>query len=284
MKVGIDSYCYHRYFGEIYPDQTDPGVRWTFQDFVRRAAELGVDGVSLESCFFESLEPGYLAEIKAVLDEQGPGAGAGLGTSRRPGGRPQRKGLARDERADPQGPVHGRRHHADRGLVADVPQRAARPADRRHRDDAQGEREDRRGQRRDPGPREPHRLHVGRDPARSSSGSGSDALKVNFDTGNTLRMMEDPVAAARRLGPYTVATHTKDVDACRHVRPEEWYFFSSVPVGTGLIDMPGVVRALQESGYTGRAGRRVRPSQGQPGRGPAGRREHRVPEDNCWPS
>jgi sugar phosphate isomerase/epimerase len=80
---------------------------------------------------------------------------------------------------------------------------------------------------------------------------GSDALKVNFDTGNTLRMMEDPVAAARRLGPYTVATHTKDVDACRHVRPEEWYFFSSVPVGTGLIDIPGVVRALAESGYTG---------------------------------
>jgi sugar phosphate isomerase/epimerase len=79
----------------------------------------------------------------------------------------------------------------------------------------------------------------------------SDALKVNFDTGNTLRMMEDPVAAARRLGPYTVATHTKDLDACRHVRPEEWYFFSSVAVGTGLIDMPGVVRALAESGYDG---------------------------------
>ena len=80
---------------------------------------------------------------------------------------------------------------------------------------------------------------------------GSEALKVNFDTGNTLRMMEDPVAAARRLGPYTVATHTKDLDACRHVRPEEWYFFSSVPVGTGLIDMRGVVLALKESGYEG---------------------------------
>jgi len=79
----------------------------------------------------------------------------------------------------------------------------------------------------------------------------SESLKVNFDTGNTLRMMEDPVAAAERLGPYTVATHTKDVDACRHVRPEEWYFFSSVPVGTGLIDMPGVVKALKACGYTG---------------------------------
>jgi sugar phosphate isomerase/epimerase len=48
-----------------------------------------------------------------------------------------------------------------------------------------------------------------------------------------------------------VATHTKDVDACRHVPPEEWYFFSSVPVGTGLIDIPGVVNALKDCGYTG---------------------------------
>ena len=71
MKVGIDSYCYHRYFGEIYPDQKDPGVRWTFHDFVNRAAELGVDGVSLESCFFESLEPDYLTGIKEALDEKG---------------------------------------------------------------------------------------------------------------------------------------------------------------------------------------------------------------------
>jgi sugar phosphate isomerase/epimerase len=80
---------------------------------------------------------------------------------------------------------------------------------------------------------------------------GSESLKVNFDTGNTMRMMENPVAAARRLGPHTVATHAKDVEACRHVAPEEWFFFSSVPVGSGLVDMPGVVKALQASGYTG---------------------------------
>ena len=24
MKVGIDSYCYHRFFGEVYPDQKEP--------------------------------------------------------------------------------------------------------------------------------------------------------------------------------------------------------------------------------------------------------------------
>ncbi|MHB0958052.1 MAG: sugar phosphate isomerase/epimerase family protein [Pirellulaceae bacterium] len=250
MKVGIDSYCYHRYFGEIYPDQQDPGVRWTFQDFVQRAAALGVDGVSLESCFFESLEPDYLSEIKATLDEKGLERVLAWG--------------------HPDGLEAGRSEAAWHDMNALIPKAQFMGADImrivasslmfRH---------------------EPHAPQISAIVRMLSESVkiaadnnvilalenhidytsaeiyeilervGSESLKVNFDTGNTLRMMEDPVAAARRLGPYTVATHTKDVDSCRHVRPEEWYFFSSVPVGTGLIDMPGVVRALQDCGYRG---------------------------------
>jgi sugar phosphate isomerase/epimerase len=250
MKVGIDSYCYHRYFGEIYPDQKDPGMRWTFQDFVRRAAELQVDGVSLESCFFESLEPGYLAEIKAALDERGMERVLAWG-------HPDGLEAGRNERA----------WHEMNSLIpkaqfmgAAIMRIVASSLMFRH---------------------EPHGPQIDavvgmlRESVKLAEDCGvvlaienhidytsaeileilervdSPALKVNFDTGNTLRMMEDPVAAARRLGPYTVATHTKDVDACRHVRPEEWYFFSSVPVGTGLIDIPGVVRELKQAGYTG---------------------------------
>jgi hypothetical protein len=69
MKVGIDSYCYHRFFGEVYPQQSDPGRRMTLEDFLRRARQLQVDGVSLESCFVTNKDPGYLREIKAMLDE-----------------------------------------------------------------------------------------------------------------------------------------------------------------------------------------------------------------------
>jgi len=250
MKTGIDSYCYHRYFGEVYPDQEDPGVRWTFQDFVNRAAELEVDGVSLESCFFDSLEPGYLGEIKAALDEKGMervlawGHPDGLEAGRNEAAWremndliPKARFMGADVmrivasslmfRNEPHGPqieaiVKMLRESVkiaeDHGVVLAI---------------------------------ENHIDYTSEEIEQILQRVGSDALKVNFDTGNTLRMMEDPVAAARRLGPYTVATHTKDVDACRHVRPEEWYFFSSVPVGTGLIDMPGVVRALKDSGYEG---------------------------------
>jgi sugar phosphate isomerase/epimerase len=250
MKVGIDSYCYHRYFGEIYPDQKDPGFRWSTLDFIRRAAELEVDGVSLESCFLESLGPAFLGEMKAAIDEKGLervlawGHPDGLEGGRNQEAWRQMNALIpkasclgaqvmrivasslmfRFEPHQPQLDAIVRmlkesvRIAADHGVVLAI---------------------------------ENHIDYTSAEILQIIERVGSDRLKVNFDTGNTMRVMEDPVAAARRLGPYTVATHTKDVAACRHVRPEEWYFFSSVPVGTGLIDIPGVAKALKEGGYTG---------------------------------
>jgi sugar phosphate isomerase/epimerase len=250
MKVGIDSYCYHRYFGEIYPDQADPGVRWSFHDFVRRAGELGVDDVSLESCFFESLEPGYLAELGAVLDEHRLSRVLAWGHPDGLEGGRNREAWQQMNALVPKAACFGARimrivasslmfrfepHGPQIEAVVAMLKESAKIA-------------------RDHGvvlALENHIDYTSAEILEIIERVDSDALKVNFDTGNTLRMMEDPVAAARRLGPYTVATHTKDVDACRHVRPEEWYFFSSVPVGTGLIDIPGVVRALRESGYQG---------------------------------
>ena len=250
MKVGIDSYCYHRYFGEIYPDQKDPGKRWTFHDFVRRAVELGVDGVSLESCFFESLDAKYLSDMKAVLDQNKLERVLAWG--------------------HPDGLEAGRNEKAWREMNSLIPKARFMGADimRIVASSLQFRYEPHAPQieavvkmlkesvkiARDEGvvlAIENHIDYTSAEIYEILERVGSESLKVNFDTGNTMRMMENPVAAARRLGPYTLATHTKDVDACRHVAPEEWYFFSSVTVGTGLIDMPGVVKALKESGYTG---------------------------------
>lgn len=69
MKTAIDSYCYHRFFGEVYPQQAAPPKRMTLEDFLRRAHELGVDGVSLESCFIPSLDKEYLSQVRQLLDQ-----------------------------------------------------------------------------------------------------------------------------------------------------------------------------------------------------------------------
>src|SRR5688572_17767766 len=71
MKIGIDSYCYHRFFGEVYPQQQAPAKAMTLEDFVVRANELGVDGVSLESCFFPEYSDSYLSRVRKLLDEYG---------------------------------------------------------------------------------------------------------------------------------------------------------------------------------------------------------------------
>jgi sugar phosphate isomerase/epimerase len=73
MRVGIDSYSFHRYFGEVYPGlQVDPGKRWDMKDdFVPYALSLEVDEVALETLFFPALDDAYCAAIKERLDEAG---------------------------------------------------------------------------------------------------------------------------------------------------------------------------------------------------------------------
>ena len=71
MKVGIDSYCFHRFFGEVYDGQPQPSKRMTMEDFLSFAKECGADGVSLESCFFPSMDPGWFRDLKAQLDSYG---------------------------------------------------------------------------------------------------------------------------------------------------------------------------------------------------------------------
>src|SRR5580692_4647837 len=69
MRIGIDSYCFHRFFGEVYDEQPAPGSPMTMEDFIDFAVELAVDGVSLESCFFPTMERSWFLELKARLDD-----------------------------------------------------------------------------------------------------------------------------------------------------------------------------------------------------------------------
>src|SRR3712207_6623964 len=71
MKVGIDSYCYHRLFGEVYPGQKKPDKELTFEDFLSKLKALDIDGVSLESCFIPRFDQAYLKSIKEHLDVSG---------------------------------------------------------------------------------------------------------------------------------------------------------------------------------------------------------------------
>ena len=48
-----------------------PERSMTLDGFIELARALGVDGVSLESCYFWSVESSYLAELRSLLDIHG---------------------------------------------------------------------------------------------------------------------------------------------------------------------------------------------------------------------
>lgn len=56
----------------------------------------------------------------------------------------------------------------------------------------------------------------------------SPALGVCLDTANNLRLFEHPVEVARKLAPWTRATHVKDIAATRG-DPRTFAFWPSVP-------------------------------------------------------
>ena len=68
-----------------------------------------------------------------------------------------------------------------------------------------------------------------------------DWLGVCLDTMNLLTMIEDPVAATRRLLPWVVSTHVKDGGA--RVDDQGLTTFA-VPIGDGAIDLSGVLAIL----------------------------------------
>jgi len=249
MKVGIDSYCYHRYFGEVYDNQEKPAQTWTLEDFIKRAKELNVDGVSLESCFVR-LDRAYLSEIKGMLDEAGIervwawGHPDGL-----EGGKNEQefgKMLENFEYAKEIGaPImrvvgsslmfRNEPHEAQIERLSTMFAKAVKTAEQYDIKMAI----------------ENHIDFNSAEILQLLDNVGSPYFGVNFDTGNFIRVLDDPVKAAEKLAPHVLATHVKDVKLLDSVPADTWYFFSSVPIGQGLVDVKGVAQALKNSGYDG---------------------------------
>ncbi len=95
---------------------------------------------------------------------------------------------------------------------------------------------------------------------------GSRGVAVNLDPANLVMVTgDDPVGAVHNLKDYIVHTHAKDgIMLCRgnpeyiykavHPVPEKFndvQYFKEVPLGTGSVDYPAYLKALEEIGYRG---------------------------------
>lgn len=250
MKIGIDSYCYHRFFGEVYGNQEKPKKNMTVFDFVHRAKELGVDGVSLESCFFPGYDAAFLGELKALLDKYELDRVYAWG--------------------HPDGLERGKSQAAYDNMIANIPHARAIGADVmrvtgsslmfRHEPH---------------GPQiqalikqfkeavkiaekynvklavENHIDFTSDEILELLQGVNSEYLGLNFDTGNFLRLLDDPIEGMKKLAPYVLATHCKDLMPDKNVSPNEWYFFAGVPVGRGMVNNDKLAEILNAADFKG---------------------------------
>jgi sugar phosphate isomerase/epimerase len=92
---------------------------------------------------------------------------------------------------------------------------------------------------------------------------GSKGVAVNLDPANLVMVTgDDPVGAVHNLKDYIVHTHAKDGVRHYYRAPEEIYrlveskmlaapSFTEVPLGTGSVDFPAYLKALDDIGYHG---------------------------------
>lgn len=252
MKVGIDSYCFHRYFGEVYGHQTPPPEheRMTMEDFLAFAHKCEVDGVSLESCFFPSFDAGWFGELKAQLDDYGFDRVYAWG--------------------HPDGLEAGKNRAAFDDMLAQIPNARLIGADvmrvvasslmfrfEPHAPQIEilsGWFKEAVKVAEEYGVKlavENHIDYTSDECVELLDRVDSPWLGLNLDTGNFLRLLDDPVEGARKLAPRVLATHIKDLKPVKGVDARAWYFFSSTPVGDGLVDNQALAQILYDAGYKG---------------------------------
>lgn len=250
MKVGIDSYCFHRLFGEVYPHQHLADEKMTMDGFIDFALASEVGGVSLESCFFPSFDSGYLAELKSRLDSEGLERVYAWG--------------------HPDGLEGGKNSNEFESMLAHIKNASAIGADvmrvvgsslmfrfephepqlaqlaiwfkeAQNIADSYGIRL----------AVENHIDYNSDEIVQLLDGVDNENFGVNFDSGNFLRVLDDPVKAMEKLASRVWATHIKDMLPVQGVPVDEWYFFSCVPTGKGLIDNQRIAQLLKDAGYAG---------------------------------
>lgn len=250
MKIGIDSYCYHRFFGEVYPMQKPADTVFTMETFLDRAHSLGCEGVSLESCFFPEFGTAYLARLKEKLDAYGFDRVYAWGhpDGLEAGGNEQAKeemirhieyaaaigapvmrvvGSSLMFRNQPHGPQLKILSRWFREAAEIAEKKGIRLAVENHID------------------------YNSDEILQLINEVGSDSFGVNLDTANFIRVLDDPVEATRKLAKHVYATHVKDLRPVRGVPVTEWYYFSSVAAGTGLVQIREIAEILSGAGYKG---------------------------------
>ena len=71
---------------------------------------------------------------------------------------------------------------------------------------------------------------------------GSERVGVTLDTGNSIALLEDPMAVVEALAPHALSIHLKDMGVREY---EEGLLLSEVPLGEGFLDLGRIVETCR---------------------------------------
>jgi 3-oxoisoapionate decarboxylase len=247
VRIGVDSYTFHRLLGELRPGEDDPGERLPDGGaaVVAEARALGVDAVSLETCY---LDPPPRLDVAALREAA---AGLELALS---WGAPE--GLELGRRVDLLDDLLDWIHLA-RGLECRLMRIVAGgPRLRGHADEW-------------PNVVAPLRRaaeqagELGVELALENHGDltaaqidalleavAHPALGVCLDTANAPRVGDDALEATRLLAPRVRMVHLKDVEPVENAA-DPVAGPCSLPYGEGIIPVESVLAALAAAGFDG---------------------------------
>jgi sugar phosphate isomerase/epimerase len=251
MRVGLDSYAYHRYFGDLRPGETAVEHQWTVWDFLDRAAELQVDGVALQTCFLTLEDVSFRRNLRNRLEETnidkvvswGHPYGLEMGMSGTAAADLIRTlscarelacttvrvviGHQRYWKQEPESQsierllpvVEAAADHADElGIVLAI---------------------------------ENHCELTISGILKLLEAVQRPNVGVTLDTANVIRIGEDLIDSCRQLAALTRVAHLKDLvlEGASFGDPDGWW--PCAPLGKGDLDLPGVLNLLWASGFDG---------------------------------
>jgi len=72
----------------------------------------------------------------------------------------------------------------------------------------------------------------------------SEYVGVLVDTGNSISLLEDPIATAEAYAPYAMSTHIKDMGVEEY---PDGFLLSEAPLGEGFLDMARILQILAQA-------------------------------------
>lgn len=250
IGIGVDSFSYHRFFGDLGPKDQPSSIRWSTTDFLHRVVELGVEAVSLQTTFMQELDPDMIQALGRQLNELGLEAVPAWGhrSGLEGGTNPEKvKDLHRtlqtagtlgcslvrfvagdlfyykvpaSERIERLIPII--KNVADRAKVFGLTL-----AIENHGDFAM------------------------KDLVSLVERVDMSNLGICFDAMNAVRVGDDLMNAAAMAAPYMCMVHIRDFLPLSSRPPGVEDFWPSVPLGRGQLDIKGFIGFLKNDGYGG---------------------------------